>query len=186
MFFEARALLGFVVEAFQPLHLTFAFAVGGVHAEAFGEVVEDVVVVFGFALRFDEFFHRHDVHVGVVAGHGEVVAFVAGGRGQDDVGVFGGRGPVGFVDDDDFGFLPTGAQAVQVLVVVVGVATAPPDHADVRVVAGLTVVGVFAAGVVQGVGDARDRDGKFARAAFKPVGAAACLGGGVADVGQDA
>ena len=100
--------------------------------------------------------------------------------------MFGGRGPVGFVDDDDFGFLPTGAQAVQVLVVVVGVAAAPPDHADVRVVAGLAVVGVFAAGVVQGVGDARDWDGEFARAAFEPVGAAACLGGCVADVGQDA
>ena len=117
---------------------------------------ECLIVVAGLRVRRGQ--RGHGRQQRVVAGAGEVVAFVGRGRGHHDVGVFGHRGPVRVVYHDGVDPGQRAPQPGQVLVVMEGVAAGPVHAADVREGESLPVEVVRLAGVQQHVADGRHRD----------------------------
>ena len=95
------------------------------------EIGEDLVVITRLRARFKDPVHGHDTWI--VPRRADVVAFEGDGRGQDDVGVPGGRGPVRLMDDDGVRPREGPSQAAEVLVMMEGVAADPVDQPDVGV-----------------------------------------------------
>ena len=175
-----------VVHLLEPQHLVLPFGVLLLHAQLGGDGAEDVEVVAGFKLGRHALVHGEDVALGVVAPHLQVVALVAGGDRQHDVGVFGSRRPVGLVDDHGLRLAPRLQQVVGVLMVVEGVAPRHVDQLDVRIghLAAVEVDGLARVG--EAVGDAGHRDGGRAVLRCAASGDArqnAALGGGAATGG---
>ena len=145
-----------VVALADPAELVLAAGEIVGDAEAFGEPRHDVVVAPRLAHRLDRL--AHGVDRGIAAAGPEIVALQRGRRRQHDVGMARRRRPERVLHDDRLGLAPGAEQPVEVLVVVERIAPGPVHHADVGIGAPLAVEVVFAAGVQQHFGDARDRD----------------------------
>ena len=124
--------------------------------------------------------HREHVELRIVAAHFQIVALVAGGGRQHDVGMLGGGGPVRLVDHDGVRPLPGFDQVIGVLMLVEGVAARHIHHFHLGVSdLGTVEVDGFAR-VAQAFGDARHRDrrrGVLRRVAGGDAGDDAALGG---------
>ncbi len=96
--------------------------------------------------------------VAVVAGHGHVVAFKRRRHRQHDIGVLRGRRPEAFGNHHQLRLLPRFDKAVRFLMTGEVRAAGPPDKADIREDARLTVMRVLAARVFQRLDNARHRD----------------------------
>ena len=125
-------------------------------AQPFGKAGEDRVVVSRLLERLEGLVHRRGVELG--GAPGEILALERRGHREDDVRMARGCGPERLVDDDGLGLRKGSSQAVQVLMVVEGVAARPKDQADIGIGQGLAVERHRAAGLEQHVGDARDGD----------------------------
>ena len=149
-------LAGDLVDMLDPVHLVAALGIGLGEAEPPGQAGEDVEVVPRLAHGLDRLFHGEDEAVAFAAT--DVVPLHRRGRRQHDVGMARRRRPPGLVHHDGLRPAPGLDQAIEILVVVEGIAAAPVDQADVGVGPRAPVEVVGAARVQQHVGDAGDGD----------------------------
>ena len=89
---------GNLVKRLQPLQIVFTLgeALPPARFPALAEVGKNGEIIARFIARRDHLLHRHQVLVAVIPGHGHIVAFKRGRRGQDDIGMARRRGPEAF------------------------------------------------------------------------------------------
>ena len=134
-----------------------AFAV----AQFLRDIGQHVVVI----ARLTYWFNRlmHGAQKAITPAARDIIAFQRGGGGQHDIGVARQRCPPGFLHDDGLGPRPGAQHAVQILMVMEGVATRPPDDARIGELQHAAIEVMIAAGVFQHFRNARDRDEKPGR-----------------------
>ncbi len=173
-------LAGLLIELLKPLEGVHALRKNLACTHAFGQRCEDVVVVACLADRVHGLLHGD--HKTFARGVADVVALQPCCGRQHDVGELGRRCPELLVDDDGFRFgLPRAQHAVEVLVVVKGVAAGPVNQPDIRVAVFFAVVVKRFARLFQHVGDA-GHGNEFAHRVFAlRQGGAAEFGVGIAN-----
>ncbi len=153
------------IDPAAPRHLVAAFGEGIFVAEAHGEGAENLEVAFRFSLRRDGAMHGE--HVGIAGRAADIVAFQCGRRRQHDIGMTRCWRPPAVVDDNGLRLLPGLAQAVEVLMMMEGIAAGPVDQADVGIASATAVEFIGAAGLRQHVGDAGHRNGAVGRIGWR-------------------
>lgn len=88
----------------------------------------------------------------------QIVSFDGGGRWQHDIGALRGGGEHRVLHDDRFGPHPRFLQAVDVLMMMIGVAAGPINQPHVGIVTHGAFIGELPAGIQKHVADARHRD----------------------------
>ena len=140
----------------EPLARAASFGELRPCAEALGEPREDRIIVARLTIWLGDLVHRD--HQRVIRARADILALKRHGAGQDDIGVAGRRGPGELVNNERVEPREGRAQAIEILMVMEGVAARPIDQADIGVVLGAAVIAVFTARIEQHVRDARDRD----------------------------
>lgn len=105
----------------QPAHFIAAFVEASGHAELPGDHVEDVGLGAGFAQRLNCLPHGED-EVGALVTR-EIIALDRGCGRQHDIGPLRGRGEHWILDDDRLGARPGFRQAIQILMVMIGISS---------------------------------------------------------------
>ena len=129
-----------------------AFAV----AQFFRNIGQDVMVI----ARLTHWFNRlvHGAQETIPPAARDVIAFQRGGGGQHDIGVARQRCPPGFLHNDSLCLRPGAQHAVQILMVMEGIAAGPPDDLRIGELQHAAIEVMIAAGVFQHFRNARDRD----------------------------
>src|SRR5262245_17766063 len=149
-------LTGDAVQISQPLHLRSALSKLCVVAESLGEPAIDIVIGSSLPDRIDRLLHSE---VETVAGcRANIIAFQRRRTGKYDVRTPCRRGPPRLVDDNGFRLPPGTQEAIEVLNLVEGVATAPIDQSDVWIDQPVTVEIQGATRVQQHIAKPRRRD----------------------------
>ena len=154
--FRCGALQKIVIEPAQPLFGVAPLREGIGDAEAIRDAGKDIVIVPRRADRLDDLLHRrHHLFIERIT---DVVALIGRCRRQHQIGVLGRRRPPGLMHDDGLGPLPGRDQAVQILVVMEGVAATPVDQSDVGIGLPPPIVVEGEAGILEHVHHPGDRD----------------------------
>ena len=147
---------GLVIQVPQPAHFVAALVKGIAHPQPLRQRAEDVEIRPRLPDRGNRLLHRH--HQIRPAVSGNVVALQRGRGRQHDIGPPRSGGEHRILHHDGFGPGPGLGQAVQILMVMIGVAARPIDHPHIGIAAGLPLIGELRAGVLQHVGNPGNRD----------------------------
>ncbi len=150
----ARAHL--IVDPLAPSHLVAVFGERALVAEMPRQRAENIEIVLRIADRVDGAVHGENERVAGRAS--DVVALERGGGRQHDVGMARGRRPPALVHDHRLRLLPGALQAVEILMVMEGIAAGPVDQANIREGIAAAVEGIARARIEQHVGDTRHRN----------------------------
>ncbi|MNS29320.1 hypothetical protein D3C71_1146460 [compost metagenome] len=102
------ALSGNLIKSLQPVEIGFTFSEPLATAlfPALTQIRKHLKIVTRLIARWDHTLHRHHMLVTVVAGHGQIVTLKRRRCRQNDIGMFGRRGPEAFGDNYQLRLLP--------------------------------------------------------------------------------